>query len=271
MDDGTESALGAVAGCRLRFFGSFFFSFFGSFFFSFTRTARRPSLLLPHSFFSLPPALLLLDDDHRSSTTTGVPSCAALHLRCTHALFRLFAPPFFGLSLQFVHTPQSSFLHPAHFPHLVLRGRCHADPPPAPPPSAPYPSQSGMDTHPASRYVCLGQLGISKGRLSLLLYSSHSFCPPSFSDHTNVLAASKDNHVTLSLSSYPSQSGKEIHPSSRYIESGRAGMLEGRFSLLHTTHSLCLVRLTFRTIALAAWKESMYLRCGTSFCPSQSA
>ena len=123
MDDGTESALGAVAGCRLRFFGSFFFSFFGSFFFSFTRTARRPSLLLPHSFFSLPPALLLLDDDHPSSTTTGAPSCAALHLRCMHALFRLFAPPFFGLSLQFVHAPQSSCLHPAHFPHLVVRGR----------------------------------------------------------------------------------------------------------------------------------------------------
>ena len=132
MDDGTESALGAVADCRLRFFGSlfFFFTIFFSFFFSV-------------SFFSffppLPSALLLLDDDRA-------------------------------------------------------------------PPSAPYPSQSGMDTPPASRYVFLGQLGISKGRLSLLLYSSHSFCPPSFSDRTNVLAASKDNHVTLSLSSYPSQS-----------------------------------------------------------------
>ena len=38
---------------------------------------------------------------------------------------------------------------------------------------------------------------------------------------------------------YPSQSGKEIQPSSRYVLDGRDGMFEGRWpDLLHTSHSL---------------------------------
>ena len=44
MDDGTESALGAVAGCRLRFFASFFsfFTVFISFVFSFFSLFTAP-------------------------------------------------------------------------------------------------------------------------------------------------------------------------------------------------------------------------------------
>ena len=76
-----------------------------------------------------------------------------------------------------------------------------------PPPADPYPSQSGMETHPASRYVLAGLLGMLEGRLPLLLYSSHSFQPASFSDLTKVLAASKERAFPFAifLSSYPSQ------------------------------------------------------------------
>ena len=53
MDDGTESALGAGVGCRLRFFGSFF-SFFGSFFFSFFTFAQPPGGQPTPGFLSYP-------------------------------------------------------------------------------------------------------------------------------------------------------------------------------------------------------------------------
>ena len=68
-----------------------------------------------------------------------------------------------------------------------------------------YPSQSGIETHPALRYALAGSLGMLEGRLPLALYSFHSFHPaPSFSARTNVLAASKgsgSNALPQSLSS----------------------------------------------------------------------
>ena len=49
------------------------------------------------------------------------------------------------------------------------------EPPAPPPPADPYPSQSGMETHPASPYILFGVLGMLEGRLPLLLYSVHLF------------------------------------------------------------------------------------------------
>ena len=59
---------------------------------------------------------------------------------------------------------------------------------------------------------------------------------------------------------YPSQSGIEIQPSSRYTLFGEEGMFEGRWpDLLHTSHYFWLFSLSFRTIALATAKGSMSL------------
>ena len=69
---------------------------------------------------------------------------------------------------------------------------------------------------------------------------------------------------------YPSQSGIEIQPSSRYTLSGPAGMFEGRWpDLLHSLHSGRFFILSFRTIALAAKKGSILLRACPLY-PSQS-
>jgi hypothetical protein len=55
---------------------------------------------------------------------------------------------------------------------------------------------------------------------------------------------------------YPSQSGYEIQPSSRYVMCGLEGMLEVRcHDLLHYTHSFTPFSLSFCTIALAIAKE----------------
>ena len=60
--------------------------------------------------------------------------------------------------------------------------------------------------------------------------------------------------------SYPSQSGMEIQPSSRYVSFGLDGMLEGRWrDLLHASHSFLLFSLSFCTIVRAAAKGSMRL------------
>ena len=82
------------------------------------------------------------------------------------------------------------------------------EPPAPPPPADPYPSQSGMETHPASRYVLSGLLGMLEGRLPLLLYSLHSASLPNSSVLTKVLAASKERAPPLAnpfVPSYPSQ------------------------------------------------------------------
>jgi hypothetical protein len=57
---------------------------------------------------------------------------------------------------------------------------------------------------------------------------------------------------------YPSQSGMEIQPSSRYTLSGRPGMLEGRWPLLlHSLHSFAFFSFSFCTYARPAAKGSM--------------
>ena len=43
----------------------------------------------------------------------------AVHTFLLHAFLSLPGPPYFFLSLQYLHTPQSFFLHPSHLPHLV--------------------------------------------------------------------------------------------------------------------------------------------------------
>ena len=54
-----------------------------------------------------------------------------------------------------------------------------------------YPSQSGQDTHPMSRYVRCGLLGIVFGRSPRLLYASHDFLLRSFSERAKALASAK--------------------------------------------------------------------------------
>ena len=84
-----------------------------------------------------------------------------------------------------------------------------------------------------------------EGRFPLLQYSFHSFCPVSFSVLTKVLAASKERALPFGIGffccfpmPYPSQSGMETHPASRYIVFGSLGILEGRFPLLqYSFHS----------------------------------
>ena len=51
----------------------------------------------------------------------------------------------------------------------------------AAPPSDPYPSQSGNEIQPSSRYVVCGLDGMLEGRWPLLLHAFHSFCVFSFS------------------------------------------------------------------------------------------
>ena len=43
----------------------------------------------------------------------------AVHTFLLHAFLSLPGPPYFFLSLQCLHKPQSSFLHPSHLPHLL--------------------------------------------------------------------------------------------------------------------------------------------------------
>ena len=52
--------------------------------------------------------------------------------------------------------------------------------------------------------------------------------------------------------SYPSQSGKEIQPSSRYVTSGWDGMLEGRPAMRHAFHSSQFPNVIARTEARAS-------------------
>ena len=64
------------------------------------------------------------------------------HLRSTHALWSLPGPPNDFLSKQCLHVPQSSRVHPAHFPHRAFLValpflRAALPSPPTPPPSLP--------------------------------------------------------------------------------------------------------------------------------------
>mmetsp|Transcript_1146 Transcript_1146/g.3789 ORF Transcript_1146/g.3789 Transcript_1146/m.3789 type:complete len:245 (+) Transcript_1146:1030-1764(+) len=46
-----------------------------------------------------------------------------LHARCRHACFLMPGPPYLGLSLQFLHSPQSPRVQPTHVPHRASRAR----------------------------------------------------------------------------------------------------------------------------------------------------
>ena len=83
-----------------------------------------------------------------------------------------------------------------------------------PPPSDPYPSQSGMEIHPSSRYTWDGSDGMLEGRCPDLLHAFHSSCPFSLIFRTIALATMKES-MAPRPPSLPSQSGQEIHPSSR--------------------------------------------------------
>ena len=93
-----------------------------------------------------------------------------------------------------------------------------------------YPSQSGIEIQPSSRYILLGVDGMLEGRCPELLHSTHSFELFSLSFRTIALAAMKESMLPggARRPSYPSQSGIEIQPSSRYVLAGPEGMLEGR-------------------------------------------
>jgi hypothetical protein len=120
-----------------------------------------------------------------------------------------------------------------------------------------YPSQSGFEIQPSSRYTLCGQVGMFEGRFPDLLHTSHSFALVSLSFRAIALAAAKRSMSLCCVTPvYPSQSGIEIQPSSRYVLSGWDGMFEGRCpALRHTSHSVLLFSLSFRTIALASAKE----------------
>ena len=97
-----------------------------------------------------------------------------------------------------------------------------------------------------------------EGRCPELLHALHSSLPFSLSFRTIALATAKESMLPAKTrpSPYPSQSGIEIQPSSRYTLSGQPGMLEGRCpALLHALHSSLPFSLSFRTIARAAAKE----------------
>ena len=91
--------------------------------------------------------------------------------------------------------------------------------PPAPPhPSRKllYPSQSGIEIQPSSRYTICGVDGMFEGRWPDFLHASHSLAPVSLSFRTTTLAAAKGSTLLAKTRpSYPSQSGIEIQPSSR--------------------------------------------------------
>ena len=114
-----------------------------------------------------------------------------------------------------------------------------------------------MEIQPSLRYTLFGLAGMSEGRCPLFLHSVHSFQLLSFSFRTYALATAKGSmSYCFPL---PSQSGMEIQPSSRYVLSGEAGMLEGRCPLLlHSLHSITLFSFSFRTYARPAAKGSMF-------------
>jgi len=123
-----------------------------------------------------------------------------------------------------------------------------------------YPSQSGIEIQPSSRYTCCGLDGMLEGRMHVSRHACHSRLLLSLSFRANTLANMKESILPRACPSYPSQSGREIQPSSRYTWCGEDGMLEGRCpDLRHSLHSGRLFSLSFRTIALAAAKESMRL------------
>ena len=209
MDDGAESAVGAGASCRLRFFGSFF-----SFFISFP--------FLPPALLLLLLLLLLLPDDDPDS------------------LLAPLAPP----------RPSRKLL---------------------------FPSQSGSEIQPSSRYVLSGWDGMFEGRSPALHQPFHSSQLFSLSFRTIALAAAKESMLMccawIGVFSLPSQSGIEIQPSSRYILCGVDGMFEGRFPALHHAfHPFSPFSLSLRTIALATAKGSMSSLFATTrpSLPSQS-
>ena len=123
-----------------------------------------------------------------------------------------------------------------------------------------YPSQSGIETHPLSRYTLFGATGMLRGRWPDLYHSLHSFSPPSLSFRTIALASAKGSILPGGAFEllYPRKSGQEVQPSSWYILSGDAGMLaDRRFpDLLHTSHAVLLPNLIDRTKARASVKES---------------
>ena len=123
-----------------------------------------------------------------------------------------------------------------------------------------YPSQSGIEIQPSSRYIMYGLAGMLKGRCPDVLHAFHALTPSSLSLRTMTLAAANGSMV-LRLAFRlvtPSQSGIEIQPSSRYITCGLAGMLKGRCpDLLHSLHSGRVFIWSFRAIALATSNGSM--------------
>ena len=122
-----------------------------------------------------------------------------------------------------------------------------------------FPSQSGHEIQPTSRYVLFGWDGMLEGRWPDLHHSSHSFLLFSLSLRTIALESRKES-IAPFPPCLPSQFGSEIQPSSRYVWRGLDGMLEGRCpALLHACHSFSLFSLSFRTIALAAAMGSMPL------------
>ena len=98
----------------------------------------------------------------------------------------------------------------------------------AAPPSDPYPSQSGKEIQPSSRYALSGLAGTLEGRCPLLLHSFHSFAPRSFSFRAYARPAAKGSMRLCAMPPLPSQSGQEIQPSLRYVSGGEDGISEGR-------------------------------------------
>ena len=111
-----------------------------------------------------------------------------------------------------------------------------------------------MEIQPSSRYTFFGLDGMLRGRFPDLHHSLHSGRPFSLSFRTIALAAAKGiMSLCCATPVYPSQSGHEIQPSSRYFFSGWDGMFAGRCPVLHHAfHSISLFSLSFRAIALAA-------------------
>ena len=122
-----------------------------------------------------------------------------------------------------------------------------------------YPSQSGHEIQPSSRYTLAGPDGMFDCRWPFLRHAPHSSFPFSLSFRTIALASAKGRKAPRPPS-LPSQSGHEIQPSSRYVTCGQEGMFEGRWpALRHAFHASEVPSLSFRTIALAATKGSMEL------------
>ena len=159
MDDGTESVLGAVASCRLRFFGSFF-----SFFISFPFFPPALLLLL---------LLLLLDDDPDSLFAPPAPPHPSRKLLYPRKSGYEIQPPryalagsdgmFEGRCPALLHSFHSFLVRSLSFRTIALadmKGSILLLGPGRPV----LPSQSGHEIQPTSRYVLDGLDGMLEGR-----------------------------------------------------------------------------------------------------------